>query len=182
MRASSEAIGALLLASLLATVPGRAQEAGTGEDREPPCSAPEHRQFDFWIGTWTVTGADGEVAGENTIGAILDGCALLEQWRGEAGGGQVTGTSYNAYDARRKRWHQTWVDRNGLLLLLDGGLDGEGRMVLSGELPGREGGTALHRITWTPVGPDEVRQKWEASRDGGASWETVFDGTYRRKG
>jgi hypothetical protein len=39
-----------------------------------------------------------------------------------------------------------------------------------------------HRITWTPVAAGQVRQLWEASRDGGGTWSVVFDGKYARKG
>ena len=33
--------------------------------RPAPCTAPEHRQFDFWIGEWPVKTPDGKVAGAN---------------------------------------------------------------------------------------------------------------------
>ena len=32
-----------------------------------PCAGPLHRQFDFWIGTWDVTGPAGKFAGVNRI-------------------------------------------------------------------------------------------------------------------
>jgi len=32
-----------------------------------PCSSPEHRLFDFWLGDWRVTKPDGSVAGTNHI-------------------------------------------------------------------------------------------------------------------
>jgi hypothetical protein len=54
-------------------------------------------------------------------------------------------------------------------------------MVLAGSQPLRDwSGTAHNRITWTPRSPTEVRQHWEVSTDGGTTWRTVFDGTYRR--
>jgi hypothetical protein len=136
-----------------------------------PCTGPEHRQFDFWIGEWSVTTPDGKHAGDNRIEAILDGCAFQESWRG-AGGGR--GFSYNAYDRERKVWHQTWVDAQGNLLLLEGGVT-DGAMVLSG----RQGRT-LQRITWTPSRDGTVRQLWEASGDEGKAWKVVFDGLYRK--
>jgi hypothetical protein len=71
------------------------------------CAAPEHRQFDFWIGEWEVTTPNGAPAGRNRIESILDGCALRESWAGAKGG---SGNSYNAYDRQSGRWHQTWVD------------------------------------------------------------------------
>jgi hypothetical protein len=153
-----------------------AQSSGTPP--VPPCSAAEHRHFDFWIGVWTVTLSDGRTAGANRITSILNGCVLLEEWTG-AGGGE--GKSFNLYDAQRKQWRQTWVDGQGGILELQGGLNDAGEMVLVGEQPVRNGsGTARNRITWTPKGRDEVRQHWEVSTDGGTTWRSLFDGTYRR--
>ena len=167
---------AIVVASL-ATAPGAGAQS-SGAQQPPPCSAPEHRQFDFWIGEWNVTMPDGRIAGTNTISRILNGCVLLEEWTGAGGG---TGKSFNLYVARRSQWQQTWVDGSGGLLEVSGGLNAAGEMVLTGEQPARNGGTARNRITWTPKSPDEVRQHWEVSTDGGATWQTSFDGTYRRK-
>lgn len=141
---------------------------------EQPCSQPEYRQFDFWVGDWKVQNPEGEVVGHNTIERILDGCALKESWRGAKGS---KGYSFNTFNRVSGQWHQTWVDANGLLLRLDGGLE-DGSMVLRGEMPTREGGTAKTRITWTPQDDGSVRQHWEASKDGGETWTTVFDGLY----
>jgi len=136
------------------------------------CAGPEHRQFDFWVGDWRVTTPDGKHAGDNRIEKVLDGCALHESWQGASGG---RGFSYNAYDRTRGVWHQTWVDKQGNVLLLEGGLK-DGAMVLSGA----QGG-ALNRITWTPNKDGSVRQLWEASTDQGKTWQTAFDGLYRKK-
>src|SRR5262249_18740914 len=94
-----------------------------------PCAAPEHRQFDFWLGEWKVRTPEGKLAGTNRIERTLGNCVLLESWRGSGG---HRGHSYNIYDASRHQWHQTWVDDSGLLLELNGGLV-DGRMVVSGE-------------------------------------------------
>jgi hypothetical protein len=114
--------------------------------------------------------------GTNRITPILGGCALREEWTGTSGS---VGTSYNAWDAASRRWHQTWVDNRGLLLLLDGGL-ADGKMVLRGERPGQGGGTVLHRISWEPLEGGTVRQLWETSNNGGATWQVAFDGAYHR--
>jgi len=82
------------------------------------------------------------------------------------------------YDAPRKVWHQTWVDNQGGLLALEGGLRGAS-MVLEGKQPGPQGGEQTSRITWTPNADGTVRQLWEISTDGGKSWTTAFDGLYR---
>jgi hypothetical protein len=142
------------------------------------CAAPEHRQFDFWIGEWEVTSPDGAPAGRNRIEHILGGCALRENWTGAKGG---SGTSYNAYDRQSGRWHQTWVDNGGLVLRLDGAFT-DGKMVLSGESRDSSGARVLNRITWQQTAPGAVRQLWETSTDGGGTWSVAFDGRYRKRG
>jgi len=146
---------------------------------KPGCAAPEYHQFDFWIGDWTVTDPHGNAAGTNRIERILDGCVLQEHWLGAKGGG---GTSLNMWDATDGRWHQVWMDVSGGMLQLRGKLEGSS-MVMSGEHPtrGGAGGVTVERITWTPLAGGNVRQLWESSGDGGATWTTQFDGTYVRR-
>ncbi len=142
-----------------------------------PCSAPEYRQFDFWVGDWEVKTADGKVAGSNRIEKILNDCVLLENWQGA--GGSI-GKSFNMYYARDGSWRQTWVDGNGGRLDLAGGLDGQD-MVLTGETPATDGGTARHEIRWTPLDDGRVRQHWRVSTDGGETWRDAFLGFYTKK-
>ena len=154
--------------------------AGLAEDTaapqpQPACDSPEHRQFDFWVGEWSVTQA-GKTAGTNHIERILDGCALLESWTGASG---YRGNSLNFYDTARKRWHQTWTDTSGLALALDGEL-AQGSMVLAGTRRDPTTQRTVHdRITWTPNPDGTVRQLWETSPDG-KTWSTAFDGLYSR--
>lgn len=139
------------------------------------CDAPEYRQFDFWIGEWTVTVPGGKEAGVNRITREYDGCVLHERYTTARG---YTGESLNTWDAARKVWHQTWVDNAGTLLLLDGRFTGKA-MVLEGA--GLDEGQAVkHRITWTPHADGTVRQLWETAGPDGA-WKTTFDGLYRKK-
>ena len=102
------------------------------------------RDFDFWIGEWDVFGPQGRQVGTNSITQLFDGSVLAEHWRGDGG---VEGHSLNAYDASAGRWHQTWVDSTGGLLLLDVRLV-DGAMVLEGTAPGADGSTPQRqRIT-----------------------------------
>jgi hypothetical protein len=171
-----------MLYSLLLLIPvarTRAQTDTTDKLTSPPkpCSSAEYRQFDFWIGDWEVKRPDGKAAGTNRIGQTLDGCAIQENWRGVGGS---RGASYSIYDRTRQRWHQTWVDNQGGLLQLDGQFT-NARMTLRGETLDSSGVKLLQRITWQRVGPSQVRQLWESSRDGGKTWTVVFDGRYQRR-
>ena len=144
----------------------------------PACSAPEFRQFDFWLGDWEVRDPTGKKVGENRITAILGGCALLENWSGTGG---VNGTSVNIYDAQDHQWHQAWVDRTGGFLQLAGEFK-NGKMILTGQtpVPDRPGQATLQRITWEAQRDGRVRQLWESSPDG-KLWGVAFDGLYARK-
>jgi len=154
-----------------------AEDAGaTPSAPSRSCDSVEYRQFDFWIGTWTVT-EKGQPAGQNTIEPDLKRCALFESWRSVDGS---RGRSVNFYDRDRRRWHQTWIDDRGGPLELDGGLVG-GSMVLEGQRPDAKSGNPVrHRITWTPERDGSVRQHWQMMKAAHSPWETVFDGVYRR--
>jgi hypothetical protein len=147
----------------------------------PPqaCSSPEYRQFDFWLGEWTVTNSKGQFAGENRVAVIQNGCGIQENWSGADGG---SGTSFNGYFDADRKWHQTWLDSRGGRLDLVGSLVG-GKMILRGQVPvrGEPGQKVLHQISWERHHDGSVRQLWQSSPDGGASWTVVFDGTYVRK-
>ena len=169
----------LLLATLSAhattttgALPAAAQSAHA-------CSGEANRHFDFWEGRWMVRAASGALAGHNTITVVLGECALREHYTTPSG---YEGESLNVYDATRGVWHQTWVDNAGLLLVLEGGYEGN-RMVMEGTTVGASGVETLNRITWSRIGgdPDRVRQQWDQSTDDGATWAAGFDGTYIRQ-
>lgn len=162
----------LAMVLLVATSTVHAETTAAGK----PCSSPAHRQFDFWLGSWNVTQA-GKTAGQNKIESVLNGCAVMESWKGTGG---VTGHSLNIYDSTRDVWHQTWVDSTGSLLTLEGRFK-DGAMVLEGVALDDKGAKARQRITWTASSASEVRQLWESSADEGRTWKTEFDGVYKRQ-
>lgn len=145
---------------------------------QSPCTSPDHRAFDFWVGTWDVYDTSGTLRGHNEIRSTLGGCVLRESYRTPSG---YEGESVNIYDASRGVWHQSWVDNGGLLLRIEGGIR-DGSMVLEGLTMGADGTESLNRITWTRLDSDgdRVRQLWEISTDEGITWTVAFDGEYRR--
>jgi hypothetical protein len=146
------------------------------QSQPPACTSPEHRQFDFWIGSWEVVDSAGTVLGSNRITSTLAGCVLHEQWTGARG---VRGESLNIYDRTTGRWHQSWVDSAGNLLQLDGGLE-NGAMVMRGQTRTADGAAQQQRITWRRLDDGSVLQLWESSADG-TEWTTVFRGLYRAR-
>ena len=143
----------------------------------PPPLPVESRQFDFWVGEWDVTTPDGKAVGASKVELIAGGAGLLENWTGYPVPTGATGKSLNAYNASRKQWQQFWV--GGGVLELSGGLVGSD-MVMSGEHDVR-GRHLMERITWTPNADGTVRQFWQQSTDDGKTWQTAFDGRYRRR-
>lgn len=143
----------------------------------PPCQSPEYRQMDFWIGDWEVFDPSGQLVGTNRIDQILGTCVLMENWVGK--GGSV-GHSFNIYNRQTQRWEQTWVDNSGAAIYFHGSWK-EDHMDYRSESTARDGKPVLFQMTFTPQENGDVRQLWTASRDGGDSWNTLFDGTYRKK-
>lgn len=93
-----------------------------------PCGSAAHRAFDFLIGERQVHGANGMLAGSNSVTSAHGGCVLRASYRMP---GNYSGESINIYDSSRKVWHQTWADSSGLLLMPEGGVV-DGKMVLDG--------------------------------------------------
>lgn len=172
----------VLFLALVAVLAGSATAQTNGSDSrtadEPileACQGTEHRQFDFWLGSWEVTDTAGKVVGTNEITRVASGCALQEYWRSASG---PAGMSLNFYDPRTGQWHQFWAGL-GVYLRLSGGRE-DRRMILSGERES-ERGPVIDRVTWVPGEDGTVRQIWDVSSDRGASWQTIFDGLYTRR-
>jgi hypothetical protein len=141
----------------------------------PPAEA---RQFDFWVGEWEVFDPEGRKVGENSIRLAHGGWVLIERWRGAGG---LTGSSLSAFHAATpQHWTQYWADSSGGELFMKGRLV-SGSMVLEERSTDAQGRPVVQRTTWTPNPGGTLRQHWQTSHDGGASWQTTFDGTYRRK-
>jgi hypothetical protein len=161
---------------LLATAVAPAASPTPAPPAAPACDAPEHRQFDFWVGDWSVVGKKaGKVVGHSRIESALGGCLIIETWRGGA-----DSKSLNLYNRSLGAWEQFWVDSQGNRLQLQGGLR-DGAMVL--ETPPNPDGSARHRhdrITWSADAQGRVRQLWETSIEGG-EWAVQFDGLYTRE-
>jgi hypothetical protein len=106
----------------------------------------------------------------------MDGCVIQEHWVA-VGPPAQRGSSFNTFSMAARRWHQTWVDSTGGLLLLDGEFK-DGVMTLYGDGPAKNGGRRKDRIAWSKREGGSVRQLWETSRDDGKTWIVAFDGTY----
>ncbi len=138
-----------------------------------PCAAPAYRQFDFWAGDWDAfdVGSPNKAA-HVRVDPILGGCVLREDYQAVDG---HQGQSFTIYDVARKVWHQSWVTNRGQMLEIEGGLNGVGEMVLTGEDHAKGD---LVRGTWKPV-DGGVREIGVTSTDGGKTWKPWFDLMFR---
>lgn len=142
-----------------------------------PCRAEAYRQFDFWVGDWEVRDPVGRVVGRNKVTLEQDGCLVVENW--VSGQGGQTGSSFNYYDVRDRKWHQLYIDNSGnagAFPAMSGELR-DGRMVLMTD----EKVSPVARWTWYVVEPGRVRQMAEQSSDGQKTWQTTWDSFYVRK-
>ncbi|MFP3942679.1 MAG: hypothetical protein ACLFWF_02225 [Alphaproteobacteria bacterium] len=161
-------------AALLFTPAASAQE----EKKTPPCSAPEFRQLDFWVGTWDLSWTrDGEAGrGRNVITNSLDDCVIEERFTVLGGERPFAGMSVSTYDAKAGTWRQTWVDNSGNYLPFKGGPSAEGfRFRLDNAADDR-----TMRMIWKNVKEDSLDWHWQQSKDGGKTWEDRWVIHYER--
>ena len=141
-----------------------------------PCSLPEARQFDFWLGDWDLTWDGGQ--GTNHVHTVLDGCSIQENFDGTPSM-TLKGISLSLYNAQIGKWQQTWVDNEGSYLALTGAFE-DGRMALFMERE-REGKTVKLRMLFYNIEKESFDWNWDRSLDGGVTWEVAWHIHYQRK-
>ena len=163
-----------------APAPAPAQAAPTA--KATPCSSPEARQFDFWVGEWIGTwkNPNGTSAqGTNRIESILGGCVIHENFEG-ATAQQLVGKSYSVWSPTLKKWQQTWVDNSGGYLELAGEFS-DGKMVLLRDGLLGNGKMGKQRMTFSNISKEKFDWDWDTSEDGGKTWTSRWHIVYTRK-
>lgn len=148
-----------------------------------PCSEPQQKQLDFWVGEWDLTwpgNNPNETAhGTNSIRRILDGCIVEENFSG-GDAMHLRGKSVSIFDVTAGKWKQTWVDNEGAYLDLVGEFK-DGQMVLSREAARPDGTKASQRMVFKNITPNEFDWSWEGSKDGGKTWTVQWPIHYKRR-
>lgn len=165
----------ILPAVLLSIVPNGLAAA---DNPPPPCSAPEFRQFDFWVGEWDLSWPDSG-RGVNVVTIELDSCVIEENFTtlDEA---PFRGHSVSTYDKNTNQWHQTWVDNTGAYLDFFGGWR-DSTMILSRIAADTSGGSFMQRMVWHDITPNSLEWNWERSDDHGKTWRLLWGVLYQRK-
>jgi hypothetical protein len=193
---------AALFAALLAALPAPAQQTGAAGSQPPPagaqqaapaqpaapCAGPEMREFAFWVGEWDLVSrvrqdpakdAWTKEKGTDSIRPILNGCALLQEWRGTVAGQPLHGMSFTSYVPGAGEWQQAWVDDSGPNMYFFRGKMQDGRMVLTREVT-VDGKTAYRRQVYSNIKPDSLDWSYEHSADG-KTWTPVWTIRYTRR-
>jgi len=84
------------------------------------------------------------------------------------------------FDRLSGKWKQTWVDNEGGYLDFVGELK-NGQMILQREASRPDGSKILQRMVWKNITANELDWSWEASRDGGKTWQVQWPIHYKRK-
>lgn len=147
------------------------------------CVAAEQKQLDFWVGEWDLTWPSqksGEVGhGTNIVTRILDQCVVQESFSGQSSI-PLRGTSVSVFDAGIGKWKQTWVDNQGSYLDFVGEVSG-GQLILQREAVNKDGSRTLQRMVWKNITAKEFDWTWEASNDGGKTWQVQWPIHYKRR-
>lgn len=173
----------IALAVLLATasIDARAQEQTAA-----PCSGPEYRQLDFWVGDWDAEwdNADGSIgAGRNRISRDEFGdCVIYERFSTDQfSPNGYRGMSVSMFHAPVGQWRQTWVDdQGGYFALVGGPVEGE---PYSFEVVNtRITETAPHlRMIWQDVEENSFVWRWQIRRSEDEEWTDQWYIRYTRR-
>ena len=136
-----------------------------------------YRALDFWVGNWEVFEGTTK-SGENSIVKILNGCAIVENWKDVQNN---QGKSFFYLLPVAGHWKQVWVQDDGFVKekevvsdVIENGIRFQGLMKL------KNGTHYLDRTTLIKINADRVRQLIEVSSDEGKTWRATFDAVYVR--
>lgn len=151
-----------------------------------PCSSAEARQFDFWIGVWDLTWPAEQTGGEagslgrgrNHVDRLFGDCVIEENFTTDDA--SFRGHSVSVFDERAGLWRQTWVDSSGGYLVFTGQFE-DGVKELRTEPAEGDGETRVQRMRFTDITANSIEWAWQGSRDGGETWNDLWNITYTRQ-
>jgi hypothetical protein len=152
-------------------------EVPTAVCQDPAFPAP--RQLDFTLGRWSVQLSGPLARGHgdlrSSISTDLSACLLEERITGDDG---YEARVFSSARRRTGQWYRTFIDNRGVRVFLTG-REEAGKVVLRGKVPAGGATSADVRVTWEQLNGGRFRQRWELTRDGGATWQGILDATYR---
>jgi hypothetical protein len=165
-------VGGLLTAGVAMLLPAAAYA-----DDAKACATGEHRQFDYWLGSWSVS-YGGPPVGTSKVELALDQCMIVESWSGAK---NHNGKTIFAYSPDDRSWYGMFADNEGRVHIFNRGKVSDGAAEFQGTSLGPTGETVLNRVKIVRVSADKVEQTWEKSSDNGETWKLAYRGEYTRK-
>lgn len=148
---------------------------------QKPCSATEASQFNFWLGDWELVWGDS-LHGTNHVDKLFGNCTVHENFQDPKTG--FMGQSWSVYNANYKQWQQTWVDNQGGYITLTGGMVADSLILITAErtVPASMSATGkmTNRMVYYNIKPDSFDWSWQASTNGGKTWEQNWLIHYKR--
>jgi len=148
-------------------------------DAQVVCTDADSRALDFWLGTWEVRNAKGQLAAESVVEPVADGCGVLERYVGEPNpsGRRYVGAGIHTFDPASRSWKQLWTDtRPGVTEMR--GRAANSAVTYEWTVADSTGHSTMKRYVLSPF-EGGVRQLGERSDDAGATWTVEFDLRYR---
>ncbi len=167
-------VGMSLVFATLAT------SAGAQAPQSKPCTGPEYRSLDFWVGEWIAEDEQGRALGTNKITRDEYGdCVITEHFR--MNDGSMTGHSVSVYRPGLKQWRQTWVDsQNGHFDLFGGPVTGaDHSFVLENKRISDQ--QPFQRMIFQDVKPDSFTWRWQKRAKAEEPWADSWVIRYRKK-
>jgi tetratricopeptide (TPR) repeat protein len=157
----------------------------TRENAFPCLTQSKLREFDFWIGEWTVyPNGSKTIVGNSRVEMASGGCMILENWTA-VGATPNEGKSMNYVNHATGKWEQLWIGSGGITAnnpqrFVNGDYRDKA-MRFEYEQTSPQGRKQIGRFTFFNEGNNRVRQLNEVSSDNGKTWSTVYDFVYVRK-
>ncbi len=145
-----------------------------------PClSQPHGKDFDFWIGEWDVyIAGTNNLIGKSKITKVNGGCVILENWTSLVS--PQTGISMNFIDPATGKWTQDYSGSGGGRTLYTDGEYKDSAMHFNYVGTFNNASFPGHFIFYNE-GENQVRQFNDFSTDGGKTFVTAYDYTYKRR-
>lgn len=170
---------ALSAALLGLAAPAQAQQSPP----PPPCSGPEHRTLDFWVGEWIAEwDQQGQIpAGTGTNRVTRDeygSCVITEHFRIDGGG--LNAISVSTYRPGLKQWRQNWVDdQGGYFDLVGGPVSGSDHIFVFENKRVNEK-QPFQRMIFQDVKPDSFTWRWQRRDKPEDAWTDSWVIKYRK--
>ena len=147
-----------------------------GKDPAKLAALPPERRFDFYLGEWDMK-KDGETEHYLSAVSAFDGKGL--RVLSTEPDGSESAESLFLYDENAGVWRQVWVSVTGLVVTLEGSMEGDAmvlRMVSENGQPKTDGRSVFKNVDATGF-----VYEWQQTKDDGQTWTTLATRVFARR-